>query len=328
MGWKDLLSKGEQQVLPWVGGRELIDAGVLGKPKRIYRLSRLPQEYGWYNFELSGRKASPLKKDTCVWDRFYLGGDKVVRGYVVGDRLVPDDARVETVPERLIEQTQPIALVEGGLDRFAKGYGAILQDDLPLVYVGMLFPEGPELEVEVAYQDRLPSVDHIPGVSPALDLAFRWLTWVRDEQEEHERKLEEGRAKEEARQQVLKDMGTGLGRRNLAQRDFNAAARAALSLSGSELLDVREGRGEHEKIVQYRFRHRRLECVVHAETLRVIDSGVCLNRHGEKGDTYFTLESLPGVIGQALDMRRLVVYRHAPGDEPGWDGDNEEGEDW
>ena len=32
---------------------------------------------------------------------------------------------------------------------------------------------------------------------------------------------------------------------------------------------------------------------------------------GEKGDTRFTLESLPTVVQQAMDEGILVVYRHA-----------------
>ena len=46
--------------------------------------------------------------------------------------------------------------------------------------------------------------------------------------------------------------------------------------------------------------------------MRIIDSGICLQDHntGEKGDTYFTLESLPAVIRQADREGKLVVYRH------------------
>jgi hypothetical protein len=53
--------------------------------------------------------------------------------------------------------------------------------------------------------------------------------------------------------------------------------------------------------------------VVDRNTLQVVDSGICLTDHhtGEKGDAYFTLESLPPVVGQAMDEGVLVVYRHA-----------------
>ena len=101
--------------------------------------------------------------------------------------------------------------------------------------------------------------------------------------------------------------------------DFATAAKAALKVSGSDFLDARSSANTGEKVVRFRFRHRRFECVVHAETLRVIDSGICLTAHydddefdpGVKGDAWLTLESLPGVIGQAIDQGKLVVYRHA-----------------
>ena len=110
----------------------------------------------------------------------------------------------------------------------------------------------------------------------------------------------------------MRATGTGAWRRALARRDFEAAAREALRLSGAELLDARPAYGRGEMIVQYRFRRRRLECVVDRATLRVSDAGICLTDEvtGERGDTYFTLESLPAVVGEAMDRSLLVVYRH------------------
>ena len=48
-----------------------------------------------------------------------------------------------------------------------------------------------------------------------------------------------------------------------------------------------------------------VERVVDALSLRVIDSGVCLA--GE--DDLVTLDSLPGVIREAIDTDRLVITR-------------------
>ena len=63
--------------------------------------------------------------------------------------------------------------------------------------------------------------------------------------------------------------------------------------------------------MRFRFRRQRFECVCD-EALRIVDSGICLVDHatGERGDTRFTLESLPAVIGQAMDEGRLVRFRH------------------
>jgi len=121
-------------------------------------------------------------------------------------------------------------------------------------------------------------------------------------------------------------MGTGLGRRELAKVDFNAAAKAALAVGGAELLDVRESFNRNEMVVQYLFANRRLECTCNRSTLQIVDSGICLTGHrsGIKHDSKFTLESLPSVVREAIDGHKLVVYRHA-------DGDNlrvEDDDDW
>jgi hypothetical protein len=65
-------------------------------------------------------------------------------------------------------------------------------------------------------------------------------------------------------------------------------------------------------VVRFRLDHRAFECTCEERTLRIIDAGICLVDHAtnEKGDTYFTLESLPGVIGEANREGKLVVFRH------------------
>jgi len=189
-----------------------------------------------------------------------------------------------------------------------------------LVFIRQEFPLGPEYEALIAFQDRKENLDDIRGVTPSLDLAFRWITYQRELTEERRRELERLRqeeerkqAEEERLQQAMKDAGTAVGRRVLAAQDFEMAAKEALRISGAELLDVRESYNKGEMVVQYRFRQQRLECVVEKNTLRIIDAGVCLTdeRTGFKGDSLLTLESLPGTVGQALDEDRLVIWRHA-----------------
>jgi len=319
VAWEDLLADNlDLRVLPWTGGRKVADLGRAWKIR-----GALPPEHGWYEFEVSGGQRATLRgPGEPDLDRFEQG-HPLTRGYLVGNRLIPDDARVDPDPARLVQQTVPVFLVEPGLERFTRALTARAGTGA-LVFLRQEFPEGPEVEVQEAYQDRMDSVAHVADVTPALDLAFRWIThqrWLGEErvrqqelrrQQRHE---EEQRAREEAELelQILQAQGNGLGRRQLAVRDFEAAARAALAISGAELLDCRDSYNRGEMVVQYRFRQHRLECVVDRYTLRVSDAGVCLEDHetGEKGDNYLTLESLPPVVGQAIDENRLVVWRHA-----------------
>lgn len=181
----------------------------------------------------------------------------------------------------------------------------------------------------MAFQDRASNINHIAGVTPALDLAFRWITYQRERQEERRRELqrireeeERKRAEEERLREAVQQGGTAAGRRVLARTDFEAGAREALRVSGAELLDVRQSHNRREMVVQYRFQQRRLECVVERDTFRVVDAGVCLTDHatGQKGDTFFTLESLPGVIAEAMRLGKLVVWRHVDPDfQEDWD---------
>lgn len=306
MGWQDLLQAEHDEVrtLPWLGGRKL-----RVRDGRAWTIQGgLPEEHGWYAFRTgAARRAElvgPCEPDPSIEDDY-----PTIKGHLVGNRLIPDQARVVPEPERLAEQTLAVELVEPGLEPFTRAVVARVCDRH--VYVRTEFPEGPEAEVLAAYHDRREELDGITGVTPGLDLAFRFVAWRRYLAEEGERIRAAERAAAVLQRAGVRRIGTATGRRALARRDFDAAARAALAVSNAELLETRD-LGNGEVVVRYRFGARRLECVVERDTLRVVDSGVCLTDHwtGESGDRYFTLESLPAVIAEAMDLGQLVVYRH------------------
>jgi hypothetical protein len=309
--WKDLLQAPDETiVLPWVGGR------VLQTFDRTWRLKgRQPAEHGWHTFRLDGRNARWVGPADPPLDAL----DCKVRGYLVGDRLVPDGLFVPLDPAKLIELAEQVFLIEPGIDRFVRVVAGRMSQEGPLVYEGLEFPLGPEDEVQNAFLDGAQNVDAIVGVVPALDGAFRFEKWQRDEadkrrrEEERRRREEEERlAQEERRRQIREQLGDAQGRRAMAQLDFREAARAALEVGGAEYLDHRAAPRRNEMIVKYRWNRRRFECVCDARTLRIIDAGVCLTDHGtgQRGDTWLTLESLPGVIRQADREHKLVVFRH------------------
>ncbi len=317
MGWQDLLNSGGDRILPWLGGRQ-----IHSKDRTWTIKGRTPPEYGWYTFDTSaGRKAKLKGEAEC--DPDYQDGQRIVRGILVGNRIILDDARVVADPAQLINQTEPVFCVEPGMGRFTRCLAVRDKEDR-LIYMQMEFPQGPEADVLAAYQDRKDSVDGIPEVTPALDLAFRWISYQRAAAEARAAELAVLRAKEDARladeerkRRLFEKIGTGKGRRALALHDFNAAAKAALAVGGAEFLDATKGYQGGERVVTYRYRNHRLECVCDIN-LRITDAGVCLDDHrGTKGDTWLTLESLPTVIGEAIDLGRLVIWR---GDEAGGRG--------
>lgn len=317
MSWQDLLSTAENITVPWVGGRAFTHGG------RAFRIKgRLPPEHGWNVFEISGGTTAKWVGEGMS-DPDFEEGRELIRGYMIGDRMVPDRATVVPDPEKMFEQSVFVHLAEVGLERFARGMAAKSGDNW--IWVREEFPLGPESDVLMAYQDRKDSLNDIPFVTPALDLAFRWETWQRSNAEEIRRIAEEKRLEEEKRQRLLGNLMDGAARRELAKEDFQTAAAATLRVSGAQLLDFRPHRTRGEMVVQFRFRNRRFECVVETATLGITDAGICLVNHqtNERGDTYFTLESFPAVIAEAMDTGRLVVWRHVDNNYYG-----DEDEDW
>jgi hypothetical protein len=244
-----------------------------------------------------------------------LGG--IQAGFLVGNRFVPDDAPAAQLGNDWTTRYANVRLVEPGLDRFARVEVGVTSPGGPLLFKGLAFPLGPEDDVLSAFLDKKGSVDDIKGVIPSLQAAFELECFERDKADERRQQLERVRREEEAQaardkrqRQLTESLGTGAGRREMAAVDFHSAASAALAIGGATLLDVRPGRGD-ETVVRYRLDGRRYECVCDVQ-MRIIDAGVCLTDEvtGEKGDTFFTLESLPAVIKQADREGVLVVYRH------------------
>ncbi len=344
MSWEALLSEAaaEERTLPWTGGRRLFDR------RRAFKLAgATPPEHGWHRFRVDGSRrvtwagadtagADPAGADTAALELAPIDFDRgrpLVRGYLVGDRLVPDTAAVGRQLEAAFRQGEKTWLVEPGLGRFARVLAARTGDGR-LIFAREEFPLGPEPDVLEAFEDERDSVADIPGVPPALELAFLWLSWRRAEAEERRRELElmrqleaEEAVAEAARERIAEAHAALIGawrrdaavprgggakaRRDLARVDFEAAARSALSISGAKLLDATRSRNADEWDVRFRFQKRRFAALVEERTLRIIDSGVCLidHRNNIRGDTRFTLESLPAVLDEAIRTGRLVIFR-------------------
>lgn len=319
MGWRDLVGADGPKaiVMPWVQGRVLLYEG-----RTLLIRDPLPPEQGWVRFMIEGRIAR--FEGFTDPDPELLPADPVT-GYLVGDRLIADTVRAATGPETLVGEAERIFLVEAGLPRFSRLVGARTAPQEPLIYRGLVGPLGPEYEVQEVFEDKATDLAAIRGVSPALEAAFKVESWRRDEAErqravlEAERRAErERQAAEEARERLLARTGTAAGRRELARVDFTEAARAALALGGAIYLDSNRADRHGEMVVRFRMPdpiNRRIACVCDAATLRIVDSGVCLNdyRTGTSGDRLFTLESLPRVIAEGYRQGKLVVFEHRYG---------------
>jgi hypothetical protein len=317
-GWRELLSKpGETIVSAWVGGREL-RSGV-----QTWTIDgRLPRQEGWYRFGIEGRRARVKEAVEPETDSLR----HLCRGYLVGDRLVGDEQRIDPDPSLIVESSETVHLLDRGLGRFVRIVAGRLFDGGPLVFKHQDMPLGAEDAVLAAYLARAESVGGIANVPPALDAAFRMESWMRVDTERRRAEAEAARKaeaerleREERNRQLATQTGTSEGRRALAAIDFGAAARAALALTGAEYLDHQPSYNPNEMVVTYRHVRRTLVCTCDAHTLRIIDAGICLRdyRRGTKGDQLFSLESLPSVVAEA-ERRGILVVERRP---DGWRGD-------
>jgi hypothetical protein len=287
--------------------------------ERVWNIiGRLPREPGWYEFSIYGRDARLLQAGE-INEQVLCNP---VHGYLIGDRLVADGTNVNPEPSKIAEQSEPVLFIEPGLDRFARIIAGRICDDGEFIFIRQDFPLGPEEEVLAAFRRQAASVQDVKDVTPALDAAFRMESWQRAEAIRRRAELERQRAEEEARRiqeerraQLAQAIGTGVGRRQMALVDFAEAARAALAAGGAVYVDHRAAPQRGEMVVVFRIDRRQFECVCDSTQLRIIDSGICLTGHGTgiRYDDRLTLESLPGVIRQAIREGKLVVFRHVGG---------------
>lgn len=309
MGWRDLITEEELTIVaPWVGGRSL---HFDGRTRSI--VGTVPSEHGWYRFDAEPRKATLQGSADPDPETLRF----LQTGFLVGNRFVPDGASPAIAQGDWGLHFKQVHLLEDGLERFVRIDVGTVVEGSELIFRGFAYPLGPEEEVLSAFLDRNESLDGIKAVIPSLQAAFdleclerRKIEQRREELGRLRRQEEERLLQEAKRHEIQRSLGNGAGRREMAIVDFDCAATAALAVGGATLLDVRNGQGA-EKVVRYRLDGRRFECVCDLQ-LRIIDAGVCLTDEetGEKGDSFFTLESLPAVIRQAEREGVLVVFRH------------------
>lgn len=322
MSWRELLQPSDRTVvLPWAGYYTIVMPSTM---QTWYLSGKRPPEHGWHVWKTRGRAATWVRAaDSHEYDHSAFHS---YFAYLVGDRAILQDQftwNAKTAIElndsaRALAQLAKVNLIEPGLDHFTR-VSVASAPPIGLIYLQQEMPAGAEDEVRQAFLDRAPNVDHVKHVHPALNLAFIWATRQRAEAEERRRELERKRREEEERlaleakrEELRAKLGDGAGRRELAKVDFFTAAEAALAVGGATLLDVRPNtEAIHEHVVRFRFAGQRFECVCN-QTMQIVDAGICLHDHRRdiKGDTWLTLESLPGVIQQAIDEHRLVKWRH------------------
>jgi hypothetical protein len=336
MDYRKYLGKKEELVLPYLGGSRIF------APGRALRLKQDAAELpaGWYAFEVSGREVlgnAPAEPQPSLIEKL-----PVVRGHLLGKRLVTDGARVEDVylfgaeepelfapaacrrwhsGELLFDRTELETEAEGAVR------SAFLEDRTLAGVKGV--PATLRAAFAYAVAERLAKELRIP-ISPAeirarvADVAERGevavneaLTRLEAERRARAAVLEERMrdaavlerlAVQRAQSRVAReaDERRRQARRRGAAPEEIARLRVeeALDNAGARMLTYRRLDAAQVE-VGWRFEGERFISVINPETLQVIDSGICLA--GE--DSLVTIDSLPGVVREAITDGVLVITR-------------------
>lgn len=315
MDYRDFLGAKEEHDLPHLGGMRV--AG----PRPI-RLERALSE-GWYRFVLQGRKVSSI--EPCEPDEELLDSLPAVRGHLVGEHLALEDGsvrRLQLLPEWRPEHFAPVlarawgeglifhredfedeaeslvrqAVDEGGGLDGVRGVPSSLRAAFAL---RLLEQASEATEIGWQIQEASPRLGRIASQGPAC--AEAWLREMDQLRQERLREEEQRRARH-----LVPSPRRGPGRSRPARREQDLEQRVdrALHEAGGLLLELRP-LGEGLVDVRWRLGDTRLLTMVRAETLQIVDSGVCLSG----ADDRVTLESLPGVILEAIRTGQLVITR-------------------
>jgi len=313
------LNKTEHVVLAYLGGRY-----AFGKDRRLTVDEPRPQ-IGFHRFEVKGKKARAIE----AVESPELDALPRVRGHhVAGWIALGHASQVERVSLLPAEEPAAFAIVrarrwhsgdlvfesldfDGEVEEEARLRLERLEPltDLKGVPASLRLAYGVALALAVARRTDVPlAIREVVGFAPAV--ADRGEPAARDmlanvaarraEAIERARVRDAAAARAEIAGRIIR------GQRVEATLD-NATIRAEAALAGADarFLSSRSlGDGNLE--VAFEFMGQRFVSVVDAITLHVFDSGVCLA--GE--DELVTLESLPGVIREAIDTDRLVITRH------------------
>jgi len=308
------------QVLPYLGGMS-----VDTRERRLrVNVETLP---GWYAFVIEGRQATIEQTRQDPIEVPDLSALPVAHGHLSASWLFLPGAKVKRV--YLLPDEQALPLSPCTARRWYSGH---------LLFDRLEFEEQIEETVREQLQKRQPLIvdsKKLKGIPATLRAAFAYelLTLIAYEQNviisPHEvvsdlrniadigvekaqniiativlNREQERQRVSQARQRVLEHR---IVRRQYQQNQAREQRIInALDNTGAHMLSIRFiGDGQVE--TTFDFMGQRFISIIEENTLQVFDAGVCL----EGADGKLTLDSLPGVIREAIETEQLYITRHS-----------------
>lgn len=313
MDYRKFLAKEESIVLPYFGGT------TVDSLDRKFRVDGEARP-GWYEFAITGRRA----KVGGIAPPTDLARLPLVRGHWCDGWIVESGRALYVVP--LAPPDEPAALSRVSGRRWVTG---------EVLFDSVEFEDDAELAARDAYENRRPLAG-AKGVSPslrvafgiALGRAFGWETgaeathrelapqaiaiadhgrpafeaWLATTAAARERAAAEARERvERARIDRLTAGARPIARNQVAWR----RAEEALVAAGARMMSCRELDGGRMLDVTCMIDGTRIIATVDAESLQVLDAGVCL----DGADRAITLDSLPSVVREAISIDALNITR-------------------
>jgi hypothetical protein len=332
--FRAFLGAKSELVLPYFGGTR-VDA-----PDRRLRVTG-EHAPGWYRFRVEGRRAVPLEPAAPgdLSDRpavrghwaegwlFSSGRDVHRVAFVPDDEPAPlarctgrrwysgdllfdtldfeDDA--ELGARDALERGQAIAEVRGAVPSLRAAFGFAVA---AAVGRELAIPVSPREVAGRALAIADGGRDAARGILHAIaeerrryaEAHARELRRIHEAEAEAERiRLED--AEQRARREKLREMGVRTRERS---SDVRERVDSALDAAGARMLSCRR---MADNLVDVRFEldGQHFSSIVHADTLQVMDAGICL----AGADREVTLDSLPSVIREAIAEDVLNITRHA-----------------
>jgi len=313
--FRAFLGPKEPVVLPYLGGTRVDSAG-----RRLRVEDDLAR--GWWRFRIEGRRAVPVEPASPpVLDALPKVAGHWVLGWIASDgrslarvALMPEDepaplARVtgrrwysgdvvfesidfedeaEIAARRALDAQQPLGEQRGVVPSLRVAFGialgaAIAKDDGVPVSVRELAPAA----VAIADRGREAVREHLEGLA------------------ERRRRAEDDARRLAEQQRVATSAETA----RAVQRHTDPVQRAddALDKADARMLRCRRIDHGHRLDVAYEVDGTTILSIVDAETLQVIDPGVCLSGEHE----VLTLDAMPSVIREAIADGALNITRRS-----------------
>jgi hypothetical protein len=301
--YRRFLDKTEETIAPVVNGQLWLSD----------RRLRLSGDDGWFRVKVSGRKAERIRAanddeiKTALNKLPSVRGPMIAAGLVhdlscyavefsteepplfaplkarrIGDLWLWDELEFESEVEEIVRRQ----LEEGGNLSQVKGVSSALRAAFAFA-LGQ--KRSRELQIPALPAELRGSVRQIADEGfPAADEALRRL------------------ARERAvfAAQAARIVTTGRPARRVTD-DLESRVEESLRGSGARLFGVRR-LAEGQVEVRWQIQGTRIISIVEEDSLQVVNSGVCL----AGADQMVTLDSLPGVIREAIEDDVLVITRH------------------